>query len=299
MKSKCITFYILFTLSVSLIIVSCSKSGNNTSGKPENKKADLFRPDSLNELKHYDLSSKSPFVLKLPKPLKEISGITMTPDGRLFAHQDEYAYVYQIDITSGEIIKTFSAGNPALKDDFEDIAFVNDTFYLLKNNGTLISFIEGENKKSVDYEIIKTGLKSANDAEGLCYDPETKSLLIALKGKPGEDIKDAKAVYSYSLENKSLNQQPRFILPLAEIKKFFNPSGIQRHPISGSFFIIAANGNEIIEISKEGRLLNKHSLLPEIHSQPEGITFGKDYSLIISNEGKDGPGYFVIYNYKK
>lgn len=282
-----------------LFYSSCSENDKkNTDAKAENKE-ESFVPDSASELKKYDLTLQKPLNIKLPSVLKEISGITFTSDGKLFAQQDESGIIYQVDKSSGEIIKAFSIGNPPVRADFEDIEFADGKFYLLSNNGTLYNFSEGADKEAVEFEMTKTNLKSSNDAEGLSYDPDTKSLLIALKGLPGDDLKKAKSVYSFSLDKKELNPEPRFILYLSELKKVFNPSGIRRHPVSGSFFIIAANGNEILEISKEGKLLNKHELSSEVHKQPEGIAFDRENNMYISNEGKGGKGYIVVYPYKK
>lgn len=296
--ARSISGFIILCFSV-IMLISCSKNNKKNMNSLTEKKEKSFVPDSSSELKKYDLTIQTPSSLKLPSVLKEISGITFSPEGKLFAQQDESGIIYQIDKTNGEIIKSFSLGIPPVKADFEDIDFAENKFYLLSNNGTLYKFSEGADKEKVEYEIIKTNLKSSNDAEGLSYDPDTKSLLIALKGLPGEDLKKVKTVYSFSLEKNMLNPEPRFILQLSELKKVFNPSGIRRHPVSGSFFIIAANGNEIIEISKEGRLLNMQELSAEIHKQPEGIAFDSENNMYISNEGKGGKGYIVVYPYNK
>jgi len=295
---KLIYCRLILTL-IFLFILSCSKQDDNRNNTSQKNQTPDFVSDSASELTNYDIAIKEPSVIKLPKNLKEVSGLAFSPEGNLFAHQDEAGYVYQINLQNGEIVKIYSLGYPPVRADFEDIAYAEGKFYLLSNDGALYSFEEAADKNEVAYEKIKTNLKSSNDAEGLCYDPDTRSLLIALKGNPGEDYKKAKTVYSFSLERKELDKEPRFVLNLSQIKKTFNPSGIQRHPVSGSFFIIAANGNAIIEISKEGKLLNRQDLPTEVHKQPEGIAFGPDNSLYISNEGKGSSGYIVIYPYEK
>ncbi len=280
-----------------LLLLFSSCSDINSKKKVLTNKNNLNSPDSTAELSRYNLDSENPAVVKLPKELTEISGVTMTPDGRLFGEQDENGFVYQIDIGTGNIIKRFSLGNPVISEDFEDIDYANNKFYLLKSNGNIYEFKEGKDGEAVDYKIHKTGLNHSNDVEGLCYDIETNSLLLACKGVSGTGDDEDKAVYSFSLDSLKLNPAPRFLLPLEKIKKRFNPSGIQRHPKTGTFFIIAANGNEIIEVTKQGDIIDMHSLPRDIHIQPEGITFTSDLTLLISNEGKDGKGYIVIYPY--
>ncbi len=294
---------LLLTIGLVILITSCSKNqtANENSGKDrknnKDKKEDATNQLANNELSKYDLDSKDPVILRLPKELKEISGITMTPDGRLFAEQDEQGIVYQIDIKTGDILKRFFLGDPPIRKDFEDIVYINNKFYLLNSTGNIYECEEGENGQTVDYKIYETGLSAANDVEGMCFDLETNSLLLACKGISGVDDEKDKAVYSFSLDSMKLSPEPRFMIKKSDIKNYFNPSGIQRNPKTGTFFIIAANGNEIVEISKDGEFIGKHELLKGIHFQPEGITFSPDNSLLISNEGKN-IGSIVMYPYK-
>lgn len=263
------------------------------------KDADDIAKDTTidSELSKYNFEPEESLKIKLPGELQEISGLTMTDDGRLFGHNDEKGFVYQIDYSNGDIIKKFSLGKKYEREDFEGIAYAKNKFYMVSSNGDIYEFDEGNDGESVTYNILKTGLKSKYDVEGLCYDSETNSLLLACKGYPGKGFKKKKAVYSFSLNEMKLEKEPRFLIDLTEIKKTFNPSGIERNPNTGTFFIIAANGNAIIEISKDGKLVDKKKLPPVIHEQPEGITFAPDKSLIISDEGDFTRGSIVIHKY--
>ncbi len=276
-----------------LNLLSCSNHKKSVSGQKKSEKNNVV--DSNSMLSKYDLGSESPRIIELPSDLKEISGMTITPDNRLFAHNDEKGIIFQIDMNNGDIIKRFSLGDLPVMEDFEDITYANGKFYLLKSSGDIYEFEEGENNSRVKYTIHKTELNHSNDVEGLCYDPESNSLLLACKGASGTGDNEDKAVYFFSLENLKLNTTPRFLIAVKDIGKIFNPSGIQRHPVSGTFFIIAANGNEIIEISKDGKILGRHELPKSVHSQPEGIAFDRDYNMFISNENK--PGNIVVYPY--
>lgn len=290
--------FLLVIISV-FFLTSCSKNQTDKNNSKTDKKEKEAKKEVINgELSKYDLNSETPVIIKLPAVLKEISGMTMTPDGRLFAQQDESGIVYQVDFTNGNIIKKFFLGNPPIKKDFEDIAYANNKFYMIHSNGDLYEFIEGNDNESVDYKMFKTGLIKGNDVEGMCFDPETNSLLLACKGISGVDDEKDKAIYSFSLDSMKLNPEPRFMLMKSDIKNYFNPSGIGRDPKTGTFFVIAANGNEIVEISKDGKFIGKHSLPKNIHVQPEGIAFSADGTLFISNEGKDRSGTIVIYPYK-
>ena len=51
---------------------------------------------------------------KLPKRLKEISGLALTPDDRLFAIDDEQSVIYEIDYVQG---KTISQDDPRINEE--------------------------------------------------------------------------------------------------------------------------------------------------------------------------------------
>jgi uncharacterized protein YjiK len=252
-------------------------------------------------LYQFNINDESAHLLKLKKELKEISGITFSKDGKLFCHNDEKGIIYQIDINNGKIIKKFKIGILTVNKDFEDITVVGDTFYLVTSSGDLYNFKEGKKNASVKYEVVSTGLTKRNNVEGLCYDPETNCLLLACKGYAGKGYKKYKAVYAYSLSKNKLLIKPRFLIPSDETEKFskenkFEPSGIARHPETGHFFIIAAGGNLIVEISKTGQIIAQKRLKKKLHAQPEGIVFKSANELLISDEGQAGSARITFYN---
>ncbi len=309
MNLKLIVIFIVFT---GILAVSCSSKKEN---KQTDKKTETTQKEKLPDTKSitntgslldkYDIQSESPQILKLSSDLMEISGITFTNDNRLFAHGDEYGDIYELNPENGKLVKMFSLGDiKVIKGDFEDIAFVNDRFFLVESKGKLYEFTEGQSGVFMEYKTYKTFLNSGNNVEGLCYDPETNSLLLACKDLGGEGYGKDKTVYSFSLDKMSLDEKPRFVIPNKKIKNNteegkFNPSGIARNPVSGTFFIIAARGNTIIELSKEGELLNQADLPESVHKQAEGIAFSSDGTLYISDEGRGGTPVIAVYPLKK
>ncbi len=247
----------------------------------------------------FDFASTPSGSLPLHSGLREVSGIALSPDGRLFAHNDERGTVYQIDRTTGRMVKQFAVGERRLREDFEDIAIVGDTFYLVNSKGDLFSFREGADRENVPFTRHRTGLTGANDVEGLCFDPETGHLLLACKAKPGIDSGRTRTVYAYDPGTSTLLPEPRFVISLDELKsrfgvKDFRPSGIARHPESGNFHIISSVGSSIIEVSPGGTILSYASLPKKYHEQPEGIVFEKDGTLLIANEGTRR-GKVIVY----
>lgn len=305
-------FYTIVLLLGALILITACGEKKSGDKEKKNEKDNTQRTEQIadslkmrSSLKLYGLDSESPKVITLPSLLSEISGITFTNDDRLFAHGDEYADIYELDLQSGKILKKFSLGNLlAVKGDFEDIAYVNGNFYLVDSKGKLYEFKEASDGSFVDYKTYKTGLNESNNVEGLCYDPETNSLLLACKDNPGTEKKKEKAVYSFSLDTFEAGEMPRFVIAEENVsetskERNFSPSGIARNPITGTFFIIASKGNIILEISAEGNILDISELPSKVHRQAEGIAFTENGTLYISNEASGKTPVIVVYPMKK
>jgi uncharacterized protein YjiK len=247
----------------------------------------IFDDKSL--LKNYDLNSVDNRIIYLPDVLKEVSGIAYLYEDYLLTHNDEEGIVYKINVKSGEIVSEFSIGKKEIEKDFEGIAVVKDSVYLVTSKGTIFKFslLNGEN--DIEYEKIKTPLSSKNNVEGLCYDEITNSLLLACKDDPGKDYKNYKAIYAFNLTRMKFIDKPKFLISLKKLKKKFDikefsPSGIEVNPVNGNIFLISANPEVILEMDTEGKILYAKELKDKKHKQPEGITFFMNGGLILADE---------------
>jgi Uncharacterized protein conserved in bacteria len=253
-----------------------------------------------NVLSAYNFKSNSCCLIKLGSELSEISGIAFTNDNRLFAHHDEYGIIYQIDTKNGNILKKFWLGRKAIKGDFEDLTIIKNKFYLLKSNGKIFEFNEGNNNSSTNYIELKTGLKKINNVEGLTYNPKTNSLLLACKDFPGKDYEGFRAVYSYSLSTNKLESKPIFLIPVSQIISALNiddfrPSAICRCKNNGHYIILSASSRAVIEVSENGKILEMQKLSKKHHPKPEGIAVDNMSRLIISDEADQG-GTLTFYS---
>ncbi|MGH7491718.1 MAG: SdiA-regulated domain-containing protein [bacterium] len=264
----------------------------------------LPSPSPASEIRSYDFSDKSVQVFDLPRDLAEASGLTFTADGRLFSHTDEAGMIFEIDPKTGKELRRFYLGRPMLRGDFEGVAARQDTLFLTNSSGTIFRFRAGENGQPVKYDMFKTALSAKNDVEGLAYDAATNCLLLACKGDAGTGRSDQKAIYSFSLKTYKLEPKPRFLLPLAEIlaqtqRKEFNPSGLERHPVTGNFFVLANNGLAMIEIDPQGKIMGVSTLPKSLHKQPEGLAIATDGTVFIANEGQGKTAKLVMYRLRK
>ena len=236
----------------------------------------------------------------LPKELDEISGVALTPDGRLLAQSDERAQISEIDYRRGIVTKQFVVGAPVIRADLEGIAVANDVVFLLASNGILYEFREGANGERVDYTTIDTRLGKECEFEGLAYDSTISSLLMACKNVDVKDAKDMMVVYRWRLHGGE-NRLSRLAVPLAPIlkaigEKEFHPSDITVDPTSGNYVLIAGIEEAMVQITPAGELVFARPLRGT-HKQPESIAITRDSILIIGDEATRQPAVLTLYRW--
>ena len=253
-------------------------------------------------LESYDLKAETATHWKLPGRLEEISGLAMTLDNHLLAHNDEKAVIHEIDYQKGAITKAFQLAdmkNP-VNDDFEGIATVNDQVYLVTSSGRIYEGSRGGDGESVLYNIYATGVGRDYEIEGLAYDASQSALLLMCKVPRRAALKEQLILYHWSLDKKQLIEDAHIIIPVIEFTrhikgKEFQPSGIERHPVSGNYFVVAARQKAIAEITPSGQVIAAREFPMQWHRQPEGITFAADGTLIIADEGSGKKARLTLY----
>ena len=147
---------------LSVFISACGAKGT------ESPAADDWAPDEFRQW-------------KLPGSLREISGLALTPDERLLAITDEQAIVYELDYQTGAIIKSFAFGDPIVRGDFEGIAVLENTIWLMTSDGILLAAQEGPDRRKVRYQRFDTGHGDHCELEGLAQDRPAATLILVCK----------------------------------------------------------------------------------------------------------------------
>ena len=253
-------------------------------------------------LESYTLNQETATHLKLPTYLEEISGLAMTRDNRLLTHNDERGVIFEIDYQNESIAKSFQLSdmkNP-IASDFEGIATIEDQVYLVTSTGRLYECREGTAGESVLFNVYTTGVGRDCEIEGLAYDESKRALLLMCKDARSADLEGQLAVYHWSIDEKQIRKDAHTVIPVAEFSqhikgKKFQPSGIERHPMSGNYFIVAARQGAIAEITPEGQVVAAREFPAQWHRQVEGITFAADGTLIVSDEGAGKRARLTLY----
>lgn len=236
----------------------------------------------------------------MPRDLDELSGITITSDGRLLAHGDERAQVSEIDYRRGIVLKQFVVGQPTIKADLEGIAMANDAVFLLASNGTLYEFREGNNGQRVGYITSDTRLGKECEFEGLAFDPAINSLLLACKNVELKHAKNDLVIYRWKLHGggerlSKLTVSLEKILP-AIGEKDLHPSDIAVDPTTGNYVLVASIEKALVEITPAGDVVFARKLMGQ-HDQPESIAITKDGILIIGDEAARRPAVITLYRW--
>lgn len=281
-------FYIVIFILTSVCTISCKEA------QEENKrltKYDVNKPDD----KQY-----------LSPALHEISGIAIIEDNKIACIQDEKGVLRVFDFKTGRyiLLQQFAGDG-----DYEDIALVGDSVFVLRSDGTLFQF----NFKNPEMETKKyeTGIP-AKDIEGLCYDKKSNRLLIGTKSKIEKGIK---AIYEFDLGKKELNPNPFISFDTDKLEKEIVEKGfrityekkglklkisaIAINPKDNNLYLLSASEYLIFVFDMKGNLKEVCKLNPELHTKAEGIAFYENGDMLISNEGVDKDPTILLIKYNE
>jgi len=229
----------------------------------------------------------------LPAALKEVSGIAYIDAERFACVQDEEGTVFIYNRSSGQVEKELPFAGAG---DYEGIALKGDHVYVLRADGQLYEMDMMKGQSSV--KTYTTGLTAEHNVEGLTYDQKHDRLLLAIKDEEPAG-KDYKGIYAFDLATKQFDATPVARIDLkhelfqqqqgGKKSKAVAPSEIAIHPVSGEFYITDGPRSRLLIMEPTGNIKKLVNLGPQFE-QPEGISFGPDGELFISNEGKKNAG---------
>lgn len=231
----------------------------------------------------------------LPKKLKEISGMNYLPDGRIVAMNDEKGTLFFLRFENdSDSLETFDFAGKA---DYEDIATIGNTYFVLESNGDLHE-VSGPGN---DIVYKSEGIKKT-EFESLYYDKKANKLVLITKDHKLSD--QAIFAYSFDLATKTFSSEPYYKISLREVhfrlknsSTLCKPSAAAIHPVLNKLFIVASIGSSILKCSLDGTVESAYQLNPVQFPQPEGITFAPNGDMYISNEGVNGKGTILKFPY--
>lgn len=297
---------VLVAVGAVLGVAGCSGKDGNAAGRPKDSEVVDARMARLNQaLANPDSNSAHNEPVArwlLPNELAEISGLALTPDGRLFAHNDEMARITEIDYRRGTVTKHFFAGEPGMHGDFEGLTYANDRFYMLSSNGVIYEFPEGGNGERVDCTVHDTHLGKECEFEGIAYDAKSNAMILACKNVGENKKKGMLVLYRFQLGSGGEEGQiSEITIPQSKLIgrnswKQLRPTDITVDPESGNYVFVSAQEKAIFAVSPEGEAVLAEPLNGD-HPQAEGLAITHDHILIISDEASNAAATITLYRW--
>jgi len=254
------------------------------------KKVDVVIPESISD---YRLSKSRRSQWALPKVLREVSGIAVVDNEKLFIHHDEAAVVFEFNVDTQVVMQRFQLADPVLKIDLEGIALLDNDVYLTTSTGEIYKVTDGLNRTGVidDYEIFDTGLSGVCEIEGLDEDYTVGSLVLVCKQMLDQEAEYI-SVYRYSPDTHETTRL--FDIPFAAFGKRLHATAIARQ--FDSYIVLFGKEKLLGQLSREGLVLGVKELKKNHHAQSEGLGFLEDGRLVLADEGKKTSGRITIYS---
>ena len=263
-------------------------SKNNVNDEPWNLEG--LKSSAAFKSANYNFAAPAK-IFDMPDLLKEISGIAMGENGRLFCVQDELGIVFEYDTRAEDISGIFRFTDIR---DFEDVAIVYDKIFKLPSDAALFSF----NYRNFNGKVSKINVPvNCLNLEGLDYNVKNGLLYLACKDANFDHSGNDRIIYAFDPEKQT---NPSVLLQIkgenisrvltenyvgANIAKVrINPSAVAVHPRTGELYVLSAAGR-MIAVYEGDILKNVFPLPAEIYYKPEGLAFAASGDLYISSEG--------------
>ena len=231
-----------------------------------------------------------PVVYRLPQSLDEISGVVYNQrDNSVLAINDEHGWLYKVHLKDEMDIERWQYFKGA---DFEDLALVDSTFYVLESNGNIIRF-KFVRPDSVTVQEFDFPGEGKNEFEILYHDKGKRQLVLLCKDCEADD-KNSLTAYAFNLDSSAFATGPVYVMDIRKIEKImdekklrFKPSAATIHPLTNELYIISSINKVLVIADVMGIPKAVYRIDPKLYKQPEGMAFTPNGDLIVSNEFAD------------
>jgi hypothetical protein len=243
---------------------------------------------------------------RLPRSLKEISGLTHLDGTRLLAHDDNSSTLWTLapEIGSSTTQPTLlggQRGDPALtvEGDFEGVTTVSRDLYLLGSQGTLhrTRLDPPLGALTAGLEAVPSGVEGRCNFEGIAAASASGTLYLACKyprqPRPG-------AILLFHLQPGSaeppetLWSDVTVVLARTGLERL-RPSGLAWLPGPERLLVLAGKERLILELDARGTMLAWRRLPRGYHRQAEGLSVSPGGDIVIADEANGRWATLTLY----
>ena len=247
-------------------------------------------------------NSDKPRQWALSDHLLEISGLAAASERSVFAHNDEFAIVYEIDIEDGGVKRAFALGDPTAQGDFEGVAVYEGRIYLVTSAGHIYEADIGDHRARKRFNVYDTGVGEFCEVEGLSLSPTPGEFFLLCKRPRGGKSDGRLSLYRWSLVDRRPETAPALsipykdFLPLSE-REAFRPAGVEWDAASQRLMVISSRSHIVYSFDANGKFLHKNRLSPELHRQSEGLAIIASGAALVADEGngRKRAGVITVY----
>lgn len=233
----------------------------------------------------------------MPKELNEISGITFIDDHTLACVQDEKGIIFFYDLEKSEITQRISFAG---KGDYEGIAIVENTAYIVTGDGVLYEVNNFRNDPEVTLHSLE--LTAGEESEALCYDKASNRLLLAFKNHEKDQINPG--LFAFDLKTKTFKDSVVIDADFRtsairkkdrlNVKKLWEPADVAIDKINQQLYIVDAINGHLLKLSMSGQVEQLRVIDRKLVRHPEGVAINTDGSIYICNDANnEGKGKIV------
>jgi uncharacterized protein YjiK len=237
--------------------------------------------------------------------LREVSGLAIASKNSVYAHDDEYGIVYEIDLADGAVKAAFALGDPTVRADFEGIAAENGRVYLATSTGLIYEALTGPHRGRVRYNVYDTGVGAFCEVEGLSRAQNAGDFFVLCKTARIAEFENRLVIFRWNVRDRQPVAEPWMNIPYRDFLKkqnigMFRPSAVEWDRDRKMLVVLSARSRQLVAMDEGGRLLFEKALSADIHAQAEGMTLMPSGDLVIADEGRGrSPGKLSIYRLRR
>lgn len=215
--------------------------------------------------------------------LAEISGLAPAGPGRVYAHTDEEATIYELSVATGEIARKVALGRPAAVGDFEAILVRGDRLSLATSAGVVYEADLAQSGRALAFRAYDTGLGEVCEIEGFAPSGD-EGYYLACKRKERRLV-----VHEWTRDDGASVVVDMKLAGAVPNPKDFRAADLVADPKTGTLLVLDSAAGAILEVSLKGEPRGYWRLGGD-HPQAEGLAVLEDGRLLVADEGRVGRG---------